>query len=362
MKTTCASVLLVAGLLGLPPSGRPGQQPQGTAAVKITVLGNRPFNGGVYLGALRVFGQDALLIDDDHIWQSLDGGHTWMQSASARKLGAPTSFSGAWLEGPAHVSTISDEGVVFESADAGRVWNRLGSIARPSGEFLAVAGDRTANRLVAVGSRSVPRSRAYADGVPKYAEDVSSVLRMLIPAIVTSKDAGKTWQSALLPSAIGNLDTIIVTGNSAIALGPYSVEATTDGGESWHLMRQSRGQSEEEGYPTSAAIWGDQVWVGLKNGFLLKGQIRGRTLGVVSKASFPWGNLIFRDPCEGYAIIGDDISRTADGGVTWQTLTHSGDIEVMAESSAGIFAVTHDHIVSIDVASSRPVRCSESAH
>lgn len=347
--------LIVVGLLIAPQSfARPNQQIQETVPAEISVLAEIPSDTEDPVVSLGIVGQEGVIIRSQSMWYSRDGGRTWTLSAKPTHGSGPASFEMAWLEGPAHAFAIADN-FVFETTDAGRVWTKTGLIGHPAGEFLAIAGDRGAGWMIAAGSRSVPQSRESAISLPKYAEDRSSSSRfprMLVPEIVTSGDGGRTWKPALLPKAIGPLDKIIVSGSSAIALGPYLVVATTDGGKSWHLMEESN-QAEEEAYPISAAILGNQAWVSLKNGSLLTGEIGKRELTLVSKSSSALDALIFMDPCRGFTIMNDKLARTEDGGVTWQQLTHSGGVEAIGATRSTIIAATHDQILNIE---SQPAR------
>ena len=224
------------------------------------------------------------------------------------------------------------------------------------GSFSTITGDDAGTWLLIAGEQSIPVPRKSRNSIPKYADDVTShAPRMLVPSIATSNDHGNTWQRARLPGEIGPLEQLVVSGSSAVAIGPYAVLTTEDKGRSWFDPKENGiEETTEEAYPLSAAIFGKRVWLSLKNGTVLTGEIAKHELTPVKKSSEPLGDLAFIDSCVGFALgENDDLETTADAGATWREVTNSERVIAFSTSKSGILAATHDHILQISMPQSQ---------
>jgi photosystem II stability/assembly factor-like uncharacterized protein len=301
--------------------------------------------------ALRIIGQKGLLIRAQSIWITGDAGRTLSTTAKATGNVGPASFQTAWPKDIADILMLS-EGFVYETDDSGRTWSRRTALPGSTADFLAIAGEDSGTWVTIVGSLSTPISRKELSELPKYADDVSSTQqspRMLVPAIITSHDHGNTWQVVDLPKAIGPLDSIAISGNSALALGPYAVLISSDKGMTWSAAETGAWDREEEAYPLSATIFGNRMWVSLKNGTLLSGETSKRRLSLVSKSHNPLIELEFTSPCTGFAIQDDHLITTGDGGVTWRRLTSLQGVVAYYATQARVFAATGHAIEEIDL-------------
>jgi hypothetical protein len=145
--------------------------------------------------------------------------------------------------------------------------------------YLSVASSGTLQRMFLVGGRSVATTKQEFEELPQYARDPTTAQpRMIIPMISVSADYGKTWHAMRLEKGVGYLDSVIVAGSKELTWGPYAVYASTGSGKSWKLMKIDIPDGEEDAYPVSGAIVADRVYVSLKNGRLLSGQMGGEAL------------------------------------------------------------------------------------
>jgi photosystem II stability/assembly factor-like uncharacterized protein len=294
---------------------------------------------------------DGLLIRTHSIWSTGDAGATWELVSRVSPHRGPSSFETVWLRSKTDIFAQAD-GALFESANQGRGWTKKGTIPSSTGSFLAIAGDEAESWLVGIGQRSVPTSGKRLSMLPKYADDVTSTPqapRMLVPAITVTHDDGLSWKSARLPEEIGPLDRVVVSGRFAIAVGPYAILTTTNKGESWIAPKEVGLGDKEETYPVSAAIFGRRLWVSLKNGTLMRGDIFKQELTAASTSATPLESLAFTDSCTGFALRNEELVTTEDSGTTWRDVTHSKDIVAFTVSQKGILVATHDRVLHISL-------------
>jgi photosystem II stability/assembly factor-like uncharacterized protein len=329
-----------------------GEKTQRNAHADTQLLGSVSHDGDDPTVALRMDGREGLLIRTRTIWLSRDGGHAWARVAEASNDHGPASFDTAWARSVADVFVVNGSSI-YETKNSGRTWSEKKPNPRSSGDFLAIAGNETGASLALAGSRSVPISSTKLSSLPKYANDVSSTSqspRMLIPAIMMSHDLGKTWGLVSLPAGLGPLDSIAVSGDFAVSLGPYAIFTSSDGGVSWSAPDVSPSDGEEA-YPLAAAIFGNHFWVSLKNGTLLTGSVSKRGVLAISKSSTPLSGLEFTSSCVGFALRADQLVTTEDGGATWQQVTTPGNVVALSATKSRVIIATHDQILEIDVQS-----------
>lgn len=315
----------------------------------ISVLARLPTDADDSTIALRMWGKDGLLVRAHSIWSTHDEGRRWELTAAPVPRTGPRSFEAIWLRTYANIFALSD-GSVFCSSNQGREWTRKSALSTSAGIFEALRGDDGGTWTVSVGHRSVPIPTNSLASIPKYANDIGSTSelpRKLVPALVISDRAG-TWKSVSWTAGLGPLDRVVVNGSLAVALGPYIVLATADKGSSWFAPKESGiSQGEEEAYPLSAAISQNQIWVSLKNGVILTGDISKREITFLAKSKGPLDDLTFVDSCVGYALRDNELVLTPDGGRSWQDLTHSKAVMAFSISQSAIIAVTHDQVLQV---------------
>jgi photosystem II stability/assembly factor-like uncharacterized protein len=299
---------------------------------------------------LRMWGHEGLLIRAHSIRVSHDEGHNWELAGRVSATQGPKSFQEVWIRNDRGIYALVD-GSVLESSSQGREWKETGKIARTIGNFTGINGDNDESWMVSVGQRSVRIPKESLSSLPKYANDVASTSkdpRMLIPAIAISDENGKVWRPARVPKEIGPLYQVIVSGVSAVALGPYAILTTNDKGQSWSSPKLVGLENREESYPVSATIVGQQVWISLKNGVLLMGDISKHELFILSNSVGPLEDLRFADSCAGFALRAGNVVGTTDGGTTWSELAHSGNaVALCLWGSDAAAMATHSQVVRV---------------
>lgn len=300
---------------------------------------------------VRIKGKEGILVRAQSIWESKDGGATWNVAATPPTNPHIESFGNAWVRNTADVFLVANS-TVYETSDQGRSWTAVSKLRQMEGDFLAVAGDESGSWLATVGSHSLAISNKELSSLPKYADDDNSTSRsprMLVPAVITSHNQGKTWQSAHLLNALGPLNRIVVNGNNAVALGPYAIFISSDKGASWSRIKNGVWNVREESYPVSAAIFGNRVWVSLKNGILLTGLTSNDYLSLVSNSSGQKEGLTFTRDCIGFAINEGQLISTRDGGVTWREVANADNVVALSAMESAVFAATHEQILEVQV-------------
>jgi photosystem II stability/assembly factor-like uncharacterized protein len=263
----------------------------------------------------------------------------------------PSSFDAAFALTPSHILAISG-GELFESTDAGRTWRRKNLISDEKGDVLAIGGYEGDSWTVLGGERSIPISRQEFSSLPNYAQDGSSSAqcpRIMVPDILTSRNAGVTWQTVALPKAIGPIDEVAVSGSFAVALGPYVVLISKDSGQVWSAILQKAIEEDEDSFPVDAAIFGDRLWISFKNGDLIGGSITKLDFLRISKSSSALGPLTFVSSRQGFALENDDLVETADGGAIWVPLTHSKDVRALSGTQSGVFGIAGVQLFQVEL-------------
>jgi photosystem II stability/assembly factor-like uncharacterized protein len=315
---------------------------------EISVLGRIPSDGGDPTVGLHIWGEKGLLIRTKSLWSTDDGGNSWSIVDRGTRGRKPTSFESAWTRNGTDILVV-EGGSVFQSTDRGRNWSKNGVNTTSTGNFSSIAGNEAGTWWAAVGQQSLLVSQKTLKSLPKYANDTASTSqspRMLIPALIVSENDGKSWRHAKLPKEFGPLDRVTVSGEYAVALGPYAVFTSTDRGKSWSAPKWESSEREEE-YPLSAAIFGNRFWVSLKNGTLLTGELLTDKPSVLSKSSGALDGLTFTNLCVGFALMEDDVVETKDGGVTWVQVTHSKNVTAFSVTQSMVFIATHDQVLQV---------------
>lgn len=126
------------------------------------------------------------------VWFSTpDNGRTWTQEAALPSSGGRVVEAGGvlWLV------TQPTSQHVFKSSDNGATWTRVGLPRSITGEAVRIAGAFTTGRVVLV------------------ANEQSALMRVSVD-VLTSSNAGKTWQALAETSLTGNLESGLTTSTS----------------------------------------------------------------------------------------------------------------------------------------------------
>jgi hypothetical protein len=328
---------------------------QSGVSTRLSLLGSVPTDELYSTRALSIRGKKGVLIREDRILLSEDGGSNWTTQTKRDKRSPVSHFVGVWVSSESTLFATPGD-VLFESIDTGKTWNRTKMIHHASEGMLAVGGSNDGNLVIVVGERSVPISDQAWVELPHYAQG-NAKDREEVPAVWVSSDGGHDWLAARLPRADGFLDGVAVSGSSVLVWGPYCAYASLDGGKSWRLLKFDIPEEEEEAYPISGAIAGSRLWISLKNGRLMTGRIGQTKLSTQTQLAPVTGNLVFVNSCVGIATTSSGTAKdgneediligTENGGRTWTPVMHSSRIVALTADSTAFFGVTEDHVFQI---------------
>jgi photosystem II stability/assembly factor-like uncharacterized protein len=131
--------------------------------------------------------------------------------------------------------------------------------------------------------------------------------------ILTSDDAGKTWQQATVPVSSDLLAVSFPTAELGWAVGHDGVILhSADAGRTWQRQLDGRGLGEL--LTAAYSQGGDPKWLGEAKRFAAQG------------AENPFLDVFFQDAMNGHVVGAFGlVLRTADGGKTWTPLLHLAD-------------------------------------
>jgi photosystem II stability/assembly factor-like uncharacterized protein len=131
--------------------------------------------------------------------------------------------------------------------------------------------------------------------------------------ILTSDDAGRTWQQAAVPVSSDLLAVHFPTADAGWAVGHDGVVLnSTDAGRTW--QRQLDGRALGDVLTAAYAQGGDAKWYAEAKRFAAQG------------AENPLLDVCFQDAKNGHVVGAFGlVLRTADGGKTWTPLLHLAD-------------------------------------
>jgi hypothetical protein len=305
-------------------------------------LGNLPIDELYSTKAMKIYGNRGEIVRVQAILASNDGGRSWNQTMRAS---SSADVSSAWLTPSLHSLRLSADSLLVN--DAPGTTTRVIPLKEENVSYLSAASSGTLQRMFLVGGRSVATTKQEFEELPQYARDPTTAQpRMIIPMISVSADYGKTWHAMRLEKGVGYLDSVIVAGSKELTWGPYAAYASTGSGKSWKLMKIDIPDGEEDAYPVSGAIVADRVYVSLKNGRLLSGQMGGEALKPFSRPPSAIGQLTFVGYCTGFGIAPsttndeDVLMKTKDGGETWFPVLRAKKIVALTSSGSEVFGAT----------------------
>lgn len=300
-----------------------------------------------------------LLVTRGAILESRNGGLNWNNVARVRGPEALDGVIGAWLSSSNKLYLLSDS----RSLDASSISFPVTIIPAHSGNRsnMAINGDSNAGIIITVGGESVPVTKERFADLPRYAQgsDADSPYVRVTPIISVSSDKARTWHYSTFKSAMGYLDGVIISGTNAIAWGPYEILASSDLGFSWHKVTTDIPNEEEDAYPVSASIVGNNVYVSTKSGRLLKGSVVSGSLLTASRIPSPLTSLIFVDERIGFGVLPSDqpkerreqsqLMRTEDGGITWDPILKTRRIVALSTSRDSLCGASYDRLFCTDL-------------
>jgi len=329
-----------------------------TNASAIQWLGALPQDEFYSARFLAIEEDNGILVTRSTILVSKDGGVNWSVEAHVRGQESLHGIIGAWRSSPDDLYLLSDSKSI-ETTGVGLPVTLIPANVG-SRSFMDITGNSRAHTVIAVGSDSTPVSKDRFAQLPHYAQgaDANSP-SMSVPIIALSNDHGRTWELVNLPKAIGYLDGVKESAQNVVAWGPYAIYASTDRGKSWNLMTMDVPDDEEDSYPVSASIIGDQLYVSLTNGRILAGTITDHKLSAVAHLSRALSNLTFFDACTGFGVSSEDrpkahqeedvLMETQDGGKTWNSVVHTRRIVALAADDTELYGASFDRIFRIQV-------------
>ena len=291
-------------------------------------------------------------------------GTTWTKSTPPGELAdvAFTDVNNGWAV--ANIYPV-DEGIhkrvatstIYKTTNGGASWNTWRTTTNQ--ELLCVAVPSTSRVLF--GGASVP---PFFDG-----EDPSNQA----PRVVVMTDSGTTFTNVTLPGADSDVVDLVFSGASRgwAALSDQvsdfydptdasGIATTANGGDGWTILEQpGRGALDCNSSGTALAVAG-AAWV--YNGLTRVGYswdvLRASAGGDFQRTecgsidrSLPIGDLSFADADHGWALHPWSVSRTVNGGASWQTqavMTESptrGLNAIAASSSSTVWVVGSNGIM-----------------
>ncbi len=319
-------------------------------------LGSLPPDELYSTKAMKIEGNRGVIIKEHSTLITDNGGHSWSRLRNTNPSG---DISSAWATPSLHLLRLSDDSLLVSDtpgAEAKRI-----PLKEENVSYLAAAAPETFQQIVLVGGKSVTTTAQQLAMLPQYAHDPTTASpRMIVPAISISNDYGKTWQAPDMEKAVGYLDSVKVAEKDEIAWGPYAVYASTDSGKSWRLMKMDIPDGEEEAYPVSGATVADRVYISLKNGRLLRGEIDGQSLKSLARLPSAISQLTFTNSCVGFGISPsttndeDLLMGTEDGGETWTPTLRAKKIVALTASGSEIYGATDNRAFRLHSADKLP--------
>jgi hypothetical protein len=351
MKTIVLTIILGVGIVQCLPQQT--LTPLEAAKSSIRWLGALPPDEFYSARFLDIREDKGLLITRNAILASRDGGLNWDKVAHVHAPEALNGIVGAWLSSSNELYLLSDS----KSLDTQGIGFQVTLIPTQKGSqsSMDIDGDTKAGTIIAVGGESVPVTKDRFVGLPHYAQgsDANSP-SMTVPIISISKDKARTWHSSRFKNAMGYLDGIRIFGANAIAWGPYEIFVSSDRGLSWHKVNTDIPDGEEDAYPVSATIVGNNTYVSTKSGRLLKGSVVSASLLTVSHIPSPLTNLTFVNERIGFGVLPSDqpkekreesqLMKTENGGRTWAPILKTRRIVALSASEQKLCGAGYDRV------------------
>jgi photosystem II stability/assembly factor-like uncharacterized protein len=257
-----------------PPAARPLLATPNAAEVLDAVSGER-----AYLAVTGSAQESASAVNTTLVFSTGDGGRTWTMSARLRATGLASLLSFAdsnhgWLVVDAGAAMGRNPVRMYRTVDGGRRWSLTAGIpvsCDKTGVALATAKTGWLTSACIVGldgellvshddgaawaPQSLPVSASICEGGgctlfgPQFTGGEAFLTVAAVggrPALLVSRDLGRTWTALSLPALAGTYPRIKFFGRSAgvlVAAGPQGAlgnvfYTTADGGRTWRTVRQ----------------------------------------------------------------------------------------------------------------------------
>jgi photosystem II stability/assembly factor-like uncharacterized protein len=156
-------------------------------------------------------------------------------------------------------------------------------------------------------------------------------------AIFATFDGGATWNRQTTPnqfSSPGGFPNVVYffNGNEGIAMGDpvggyFEIYTTTNSGNTWTRVPSANipaPTSGEFGIVDLYSVVGNTVWFGTNKGRVFKSTNKGLNWTAATTGAKSVNEVEFKDANTGFAMQGDSLFSTTDGGATWTLMTPKG--------------------------------------
>jgi len=330
--------------------------------------------GSIWNEIARVSGVDVDFADSEHGWivgggglilASSDGGRSWSRQVS----GTAIHLSDVYAVSPSEAWAVGDgQGnsdniafplptVLLHTTDGGSTWTQIPTPAgawfsqltflgdegwvlgtgcdRCGGPFQGMLlhttdGGQTWTTLLPTLPDS-PRGMSFVDG--QHGWLIGSCLSAktgCLTSVFRTMDGGQAWTEHALTgyrsvSALAFRDDQtgwLVASEEKPCPCKTFILATTDGGETWE--RRAEVPSGISQYARSLHVRGDRLYV-LGSQLALVSRDAGQTLDPMNQPAVALGSLDFVDRSVGFSVVGDELFRTENGGLTWSRVGPAPD-------------------------------------
>ncbi len=234
--------------------------------------------------ALQPGSKTAWAIAGAYLLKSADGGATWAPQQGAHSPAAHSEFRSIQVSADGQRLWVASRDDVFRSEDGGESWvGRGAAAARPDRRSRHPPGRARLGRQ----RRGWPSCAGDRDGGASWSGPVhkapfslksisvaeNGALILAVgqgPAIVASRDGGRTWQETdLLLGRLTFLNDVAIAkdGRHALVVGRHrTLLATMDGGETWSIANVGPNATLND----VVLLDDDSGWIGGDNGTLLR--------------------------------------------------------------------------------------------
>jgi len=284
-----------------------------------------PAGGGFFWQSPQPFGWDVyqlVFADASHVWGNAEGGRLAFSNDAGLTWSTLDPGVEGWLWG-----------LTFPDAQHGRAFSSWWDDATDTSHAVLVytddSGTTWSSRPIDV-DRFDPYDAAFATAdkgwVVGYGWD--AVAQKSRPTVLSTTDAGQTWQPGLLPGRSPDDLTAIDATHLWLTCGSRGIATSSDSGATWTLHQMVRGTYLRDLCPVDAAnAWALVEGRAWPRQTILRTSDGGATwskAGNLPKNA--WGSMTAATPTEAWVSASYEwdvnvgtawVQHTTDGGVTW---------------------------------------------